>query len=468
MNKLTIPSDELLESKVLGSALTSINAANHIFEELSEIDFFNPMNRIIFTECKQAYLQNNSLDFEWLLSSLARNQKLDVAGGLDYITKLCFYYGKNPDYEEICKKLIDLSQLRKLISLSEDIPRSCCDPKASAEEIIGSIQENIYKIQRVDTSSMKLYGEIIENVSERGGFEETLRWMVSQALKGEKPYTGIPSGYPILDDAFGYFRSGAIYYIGARTSMGKTTFLLNLMRNILLKGIPVGMFSLEMPSTQIVLKLTCLFGNMQYAQFEEGKMSDSQIANLLRAMEEIKKHQLIIDDQPALTISQIKARAKRMITNHGIRILMIDYLTLIKGNPKLATKHMQVDEVSKGLQSLAKELSIPILCLAQLNRQLTGRKDLTPTLSDFRESGSIEEDADGCILLHRPDYYDPLDRAGQIQIIVAKNRIRGHLRKIAFTKDQFSEIYNECEPINETIKRVSLEQYAKEEYETPF
>ena len=458
----------MLEARTIGCCLNSINASNFVFAELLENDFYNPAHRLIFSEARNAYVANDSLDFHWIVNALAKKGKIEAAGGIEYLTKLSFYFGDGGDWEAYSRELRNLSQLRTLIHMANEIPNNCCKPEKKAEDIINEVQSHLFKLQRVDTTTQKRFCEITKNISEHGDFEETTNWMVQQALQNKKPYTGIASGYEILDETLGYFRPGAVYYIGARTSMGKTTFLLNLMSNMASSGVPVGMFSLEMPSVQIVLKLTCLKAGIKFSQYEEGRLSPTQLNHVVTTCKELDGLPLFFEEQPGLTIGQVKARAKRMQINHGIKILMVDYLTLIQSNAKYNNKHMQVDEVSKGLQNLAKELNIPILCLAQLNRQLTSRKDFTPTLSDFRESGSIEEDADACILLHRPDYYESTDKPGQIQIIVAKNRIRGILRKIAFTKDTNSERYIESKDLGQEVKRINLDFNPRDTYKSPY
>lgn len=181
-------------------------------------------------------------------------------------------------------------------------------------------------------------------------------------------YDGVTSGYDILDKTFGFFRKAALYYIGARTSMGKTTFMLNLIANQMAKRIPIGVFSLEMPSEQIVPKIMCIFSEVNYRMYEDVELYEEKIARLCETRKMFKDQPLYISAPSSITINQLCVEAQRMVDHHGVKIIYIDYLTRIRSSGKFTSKHLEIDAISKALQSLARQLDVPIICLAQLNR----------------------------------------------------------------------------------------------------
>ncbi len=239
--------------------------------------------------------------------------------------------------------------------------------------------------------------------------------------------------------------------------MGKTTFILNLMKNMSLyqKKTKIGFFSLEMPATTIFTKLLCLFCDIKFSKFEDGLCTSEEKDRVINQIQKMKDLPLYLDDPSGIKLSQLRSRAKRMLYNFGIEILFIDYLTLIRSDEKFNNKHLEVDAISKGLQTLAKELNIPIVVLAQLNRASVKKEKPFPSLADFRESGSIEEDADGCILLHRPEYYDPNNQPGIIKVYVAKNRLRGKVCIHDFHCNSHSEVYHELNSVEEDLHKIN-------------
>jgi len=338
-----------------------------------------------------------------------------------------------------------------LIMESQRLVNQVVKTDCVSNDLISDHMKNLYLIQGNSLSDDSETGrQIKDDFSESRSFDENIDWMRQRRKNNLPTFEGVPSGYPILDYTLGYFKKSCLYYIGARTSMGKTTFMLNLVANHMRDGLSVGMFSLEMARDKIFGKLVCVYTGVSYRRFEDGDINDLQSENLKISAEYFASKELHIHAPDSISMDQLMVAAQRMVDHHKVKIIYIDYLTRIKPSGKFSSKHLEVDYISKSLQTLARRLEIPIVCLAQLNRDTESNKGAVPTLSCFRESGSIEEDCDAAILLHRPSYYDPSLKGSdgtadkRVQVIVAKNRIRGTVKPIRFLCDSdLSERYIE-------------------------
>ena len=453
-NNFELPNDPEFETLILSAILNSSNHANNYLFSLKDSDFYQPKARLLFNEIKYCYARYNTLDVFILTTYLKENGTLKDCGGLDNILLIANSYRSGVEYDCYVAELKNLAHLRGLIHASKDTISDAVKSQADSNIVMKDLFTKLFSISGIGKEKTHTSKEILEKFSEHGSHEMHVRWMQDRVSKGLTPYTGIACNYPLLDRILGFFRNGCIYYIGARTSMGKTTFMLNLINSMLSNGKQccVGIFSLEMTAKILTEKMLCLMADIKYSDYEDMKLHPEQVERLFERGEKLKKLPILIEDGEDITISKLRARARRLVMNEGVKIIFIDYLTRIKSDTFYPSKHLQVDEISKGLQSMAKELNIPVVCLAQLNRNVLGRTDPTPSLADFRESGSIEEDCDAALLIHRPDYYNPNNLPGEVQIIVAKNRIRGQLQKIAFAKSPNSELYFETKMAGEVVR----------------
>jgi replicative DNA helicase len=386
---------------------------------------------------------------------------LDDAGDTEYINYLRVYSNAGVDYKFYSSIIKKTHELRQIIYTANSAVSSSCDKLADPDDIIRELQKKIYQIQGIAQKELKTSHQILANYQNGKTFHDHYEWVTDQVSKGLPPYIGVSSGYKILDETLGFFRPSCFYLIGGRTSMGKTTFLLNLIKNMNSFGrrTRIGFFSLEMPANVLIGKMMSLYTGISFNRLEDGFCKPEELQRFYTQADSFKDYPIYIEDQSGLKISQLSARAKRMKEMYNIEILFIDYLTLIKSDDKLNSKHLEVDQISKGLQNLAKDLQIPIIVLAQLNREVTKRADNKPLLSDFRESGSIEEDADACLLIHRPDYYDKNANPGVVQLHVAKNRIRGDVRRIDF-KHSSDNSYEELVMIDDLVEQRRKEEDA--------
>jgi replicative DNA helicase len=449
--EITLPCDSDIESILLSCALNSSQAAVYVFSETSVEDYYFPRHRLLFLICKELYNKNIPLDANLIFTEIKSQGKTHEIS-LDELFSIIQIAPLSTVWEDYGDKLKNLSILRKVIYASKSALTDASQKDATSDDVINILQDKLLQAQGNELKTCKSLKEIEENFGKGMNFSDHLDWIINEKLHGRPPYEGISSGYKILDETLGFFRNGCIYFIGARTSMGKTTFILNLMHNI---KEPIGFFSLEMPANIIAAKLFCIGADIKYSHYDDGILYPEKVERLKVMIGVYKSREIYIEDPSSISISQLRARAKRMKSIYGIKILFIDYLTRIRGT-KHANKHLEVDEISKGLQSLAKELDMPIICLAQLNRQSgkdSENKGKPPSLTDFRESGSIEEDADACLLIHRHDYYNKNDKPGVIEVKVAKNRLRGIIKSIEFSCNYLeSDRYNELPEINQYFK----------------
>lgn len=448
--KINIPMDYKLEEYILSAVMNTINAADEVNSLLTEDDFYNPMNKIIFQAFRECYDRGLGVTPPAMLYAATKQKNNDFDPS--YIQLLANEYWTGMPWSKFIADLKNVTSLRKTLFVGQQLIEECSKEKAEIDVVISEHQNKLLQAQGMGIQKTLTIKDVIKNVRDGRTLSEEAVWRKDRFRKGLPTYEGMSTGYPLLDDTLGCLQKSAIYYVGARTSMGKTTFMLNLIRNMLHKY-KIGIFSLEMPARIITEKLCCMHCDIRYSDYVKGNLSEEQVQRFLSLEPFFSNIPVYIEDEDALNINKLTARAKRLKQNFGIEVLFIDYLTRIQSATKYSTKHLQVDEVSKGLQSLAKTLEIPIICLAQLNRQVTSRESNKPSLSDFRESGSIEEDADACILLHRPEYYIPNDRPGVIEVIVAKNRIMGELKTIQYSCNrQASERYYESKNIQDYIR----------------
>lgn len=462
--EIKIPQDSKLEALCLGAILKEGDCSNVAFSSLDDSDFFCGDHKRIFGFMREMFKANEEVNVATALFKM-RKEKEEGNFSRDYFHYLDSSAWFGMDYQNYFEELKNITGLRKSCYAAQDLLMKICKEGARHDEVLATHQNAL--LQTMTSNNSTFTGDSLFSNFRGKSFEEHLLWKKERYGKGLPSYQGVESKYPLLDKKLGSFQNGALYYIGARTSMGKTTFILNLMAQMI-KTKKIGMFSLEMSAEMIFEKLLCILCDLKYSDVSIGKFSEDNFQKLKSLRDFFSLDCLFIEDQRGISISKLAARAKRMKQNFGIEILFVDYLTFIKSDTKYSNKHLQVDEVSKGLQSLAKILDIPIVCLAQLNRSAAGDEKTRPSLAQFRESGSIEEDADACLLIHRPDYYNKNEKPGMIEIIVAKNRIMGTVGTIEYScNPSLSDRYFENESICDEMKRIQARENQKR-YEKDF
>jgi replicative DNA helicase len=397
---------------------------------LSEKHFFGGSHKIFYLSMIDLAKENKEVNHYSMLLKMKQDNTLEEFGGSAALSNFMSSYPSTKDFDDYSKQLIQMSQKRELIMLSSEMIKNVDRCEGSPEKVIIEFQKKICSIgDEMNTKETKTNASIYENFRLGMSFPDYLDHMVELKKQGKETHVGVKSGYKNIDDLIGCFANSSLTYIGARASMGKTTFISNLMINQMFGDNPkkILFFSLEMPSESIFAKVVASKSGVQYKSLHENKCTEDELHAIKYAGEILKSKGFFYEDQPGMNLSMLVSKARMHCIAHGIDIIYVDYLTLLKSDNKQINKHLQVDELSKGLQYLARELEIPIVCLAQLNRAVESRTCKRPTKSDFRECGSIEEDADTVILLYRPGYYDEYDKPNVMEVIVDKNRIRDDL-----------------------------------------
>lgn len=413
----TPPNHIEAEKAVLGSMMLDEDCLHQMLEMLLDTDFYVPSHRKIFEVIKALSPLGNRVDHLLVYDEFTKNGKAEEVGGATYIASLTMDVPAISNAEHYAKIVKEKSHLRNLMKLTMKVQErifsseDADDAFELAESELLKLSEARVKQQSQDiTSLMQL---AMSNFTDR--------------MDGNIQNKGLRCKYHQLMKMLNGFRGGEMLIIAARPSMGKTSFALNLMLDFAVReGAPAVLFSLEMGALQIANNMLCIEsstdGNFWNNPNEAITEADSE--RIHQGIERISKSNIIIDDDPYLTPSILRSKLRRYIKEVGIKVVLIDYLQLMNA-PEVSSKDGRAQEmsmISRSLKSISRELDIPVLALAQLNRSVESRQGNKPRMSDLRESGSIEQDADAIMLIHRPDYYNPEERPGESEIILAKNR----------------------------------------------
>lgn len=426
------PNSKESEMMVLGCMLTSINSLNIAADGLDDADFYYTEHKIIFQTLKTAYKNDKPADVLLISEELKRQDKLQTIGGISYLTTVAQYAGTSAYIEEYVELIKNKSLLRRMIQAAQTIEREALDEPQDVNGCLDNAQKMLFQIgQSSNAHAGILLSDIlsgVESESKLPYIKELEARQERYSLKGdeEPAITGIPTHFIDLDKIINGLNNSHLMILAARPAMGKTALAINVAENVCFKSkIPVGIFSLEMTAEQLVHRIVCSQSEVESDKIRTGSLNAHEFQNVVAAVSGMNQYPMIIDDQPGLKITDLRARARRMKESHGIGFLIIDYLQLLTGSGSsraVENRQGEISEISRMLKTLARELNIPILCLAQLSRKVEERAGHRPLMSDLRESGSIEQDADIIMLLLRREYYDPNDRPGQAQIFIAKNR----------------------------------------------
>jgi len=436
------PNSKESEMMVLGCMLTSINSLNIASDYLEDIDFYYSEHKIIFQVLKAAFKSDKPADVHLVCEELKRQEKLKAVGGAAYITTLAQYAGTSAYIEEYVELVKNKAVLRNMIYAAQTVEKSALEEPDDVQATLDDAQQLFFKIsQSANPSAGVLIGEVLTGVKSESKVDFLKQLEERQErfrLKGpEDPgVTGIPTHFVDLDKMINGFNKSNLMILAARPAMGKTALAVNLAENICFKNkVPVGIFSLEMSAEQLVHRIVCSQSEVESDKIQTGNLNGKEYQSIVTCVREIQNSPMIIDDQPGLKVTDLRARARRMKEVYGIGFLVIDYLQLISGsgtNRNQESRQIEISEISRMLKNLARELNIPILCLSQLSRKVEERQGHRPMMSDLRESGSIEQDSDIVMFLLRREYYDPNDKPGMAELIIAKNR-HGGIGSVNFT-----------------------------------
>lgn len=426
------PNSKESEMMVLGCMLTSINALNIASDALDDSDFYYTEHKIIFQVLKSAYKNDKPADIHLVSEELKRQEKLKTVGGIAYLTTLAQYAGTSAYIDEYTDIVRNKAILRSMIHASQVVEKNALDEPNDVFACLDDAQQIFFKISQAANTSIGLHiKDILSGVKSESGIPYLKELQEKQERfqqKGpeESGITGIATHFSDLDKLINGLNNSNLMIVAARPAMGKTAFALNIAENVCFRNqLPVGFFSLEMSAEQLVHRIICSQSEVESDKIKTGSLNGMEFQRVVSCINEMQKGTMIIDDQPGLKITDLRARARRMKEIYGIRLLVIDYLQLISGsgsNRTTENRQNEISEISRLLKNLARELDIPVICLSQLSRKVEERTGHRPVMSDLRESGSIEQDSDIVMFLLRREYYDPNDKPGMAEVIIAKNR----------------------------------------------
>ncbi len=406
------------EESLISSILIDNSTLDDIVDILSPEDFYRSAHRKIFSAIVELFKNGEPVDLITLNNKLKVRGDLDKAGGSIYLSKIMESTPLAINVRHYARIVHDKSTLRSLIEKGNDLVCRCLDDRCDVEEMLDSAERGIFEIsERKLKPSFHLLRDLIG-----GSFES-----IDKRRKNKGQISGIPTGFKQLDGLISGFQNADLIIIAARPSMGKTAFALNIARNVAVDhGSPVAVFSLEMSKEQLALRLLAAEARVNSERFRDGFITDQAWTSLQQAGERLKKAPLYIDDTAGTTVLGLRTRARRLKMDNGLSLIIIDYLQLMNAHRQTERRDLDISEISRSLKGLAKELNIPVIALSQLNRQLEKRDDKRPRLSDLRESGALEQDADLVAFIHRPEVFkkknENLQDQGRAEIIVAKHR----------------------------------------------
>ena len=411
----SLPQSIEAEQSVIGAMLIDKSAIAQVLEKLKEDDFYRDGHRAIYKAIQEMFSKDIAVDLVTLLEYLKTTDMLDKAGGVTYISELSASIPTTANLGAYIRIVEEKSTLRRLIKASTAIIEESYNGGSDVEKVIDSAQKKMFDI--AEKKDSKEY-EALSNVLERGFLE------IERLFNNKGEITGVGSGIRALDDKTSGFQKGDMVLIAARPSMGKTTFSLNIAENAALKeGKSVVIFSLEMSKEQLAYKLLCSQASVDMLKLRTGNLEDADWERIAMATGPLSKAKIYIDDTAGMSIMEMRSKCRKIKMEHGIDMILIDYLQLMSGSSGSDNRQQEVSEISRGIKALAKEMECPIIALSQLSRAPEQRADHRPMLSDLRESGSIEQDADVVMFLYRDEYYNKeTEEKGIGECIIAKQR----------------------------------------------
>jgi len=400
------------EMCLLASMMLDKEMIGQIVQVVDRDAFYQADHQIIYDLLVKLYEQNRPIDAVLLREELVKRQLLDEIGGNAYLMQILGSVPSSAHGAHYASIVREKSLLRQLIAASNDILRDSYSPHEQAELVLDKAEKRIFEIaQKKVGGSLVSMEEVLHEVFE----------MIEN--RGQR---GVPTGFYELDDMLNGLQNGEMVILAARPSMGKTALAMNVIEHISAdEMLPCAVFSLEMSKQQLAQRMLCSRGDIDAHKLRKGMLNSEEYTKLANTVGALAKAPIWVDDSPGLTVLELRAKARRLKLQHDIRCIMIDYMQLMD-NPGVESRQQQISEISRGIKSVARELCIPVICLSQLNRQSEGRDGHRPRMSDLRESGSIEQDADVILLLHREDYYrmsEPDFQPDNIaEVIIAKQR----------------------------------------------
>lgn len=428
------------EQSILGGLMLDANALDQVEDLISTDDFYKPAHQRIFSVIKELHHKNEKADLLTVSNLLDSRQEMENVGGAAYLATLLEKTISAANIQAYAKIVKEKSILRRLIEASVGIvDKAYTAEYEDIETFVDQAEADIFKIAE-NKSTQGLVGawSIVESSIKR----------IEELYKRKEDITGLSTGFMGLDSQTAGMHPGELTIIAARPSMGKTAFSLNIAGHVALRlKKTVAYFSIEMGKDSVMTRMLAGEAKVNMSELRSGKIKDDSWPRLIAAAGSLSEAPLFIDDTAGISPFEIRARARRLKAQYGLDLIMIDYLQMMSLKQRVDSREREVAEISKSLKGIAKELQIPIIALAQLNRGVDSRGDRRPMLSDLRESGSIEQDADVVMMLYRDDYYDKEDpdKAGHAEVIIGKQR-NGPTGTVKLRFDAKTNRFRDAEP----------------------
>ncbi len=403
------------EQSLLGAILLDPQSIFEVMDILDPEDFYRDGHRIIYEAMVEINEAGRDIDLITVTEELRRRGELDKIGGATYIALLSGFVPTAANIEQYARIICEKSMLRSLISVASRISSMGYKGEDEADRLLADAEHMILELggKRTQTTFSNIRDILLETLEYLENLHQN---------KGQLP--GVATGFQDLDDICSGLQPSDLIIVAARPSMGKTTFGLNIAEHVALEyGASVALFSLEMSREQLVRRMLCTKAMVDQHKARSGDLDEDDWARIMEVASKLSEAKIYIDDTPAITVSGMRAKVKRLQAEHGLGLVIVDYLQLMQGRGRVENRQQEIAEISRSLKGLAKEINAPVLALAQLSRAVEQRQDKRPMLADLRESGSLEQDADVVMFIYRDEYYNPdSDKKGIAEIIVAKQR----------------------------------------------
>ena len=419
------PHNEEAERSVLGAAMLNKEVLFDILEEVKEDDFYNESHREIFRAIWELYRKNSAVDMLTVCEELKSRQSLDMVGGRAYIATLTAEVPSTANGREYAKIIAEKAIMRQMIRTAEDITEKGYESKMAAREILDYAESGIFQIaqMRQKNDYTKIQDVLLENLK-----------IIDAAAQNKDKITGIPTGFHDLDEKTSGLQRSDLIIVAARPGMGKTAFALNIAQQSAVKhGTSAIIFSLEMSKEQLGQRLLAMQARVEMQKLKQGDLDRKDWDRVSLGVDELNNSKIVIDDTPGISLMEMRNKCRRLKAEQGLDLIVVDYLQLMTFEGKTDNRQQEISALSRNMKLLAREMNCPVILLSQLSRAPELRQDKRPMLSDLRESGSIEQDADIVIFLYRDDYYNEnTEKPGVCEVNIAKHR-SGPTDKIELT-----------------------------------
>ena len=406
------------ELALLGSIMLRPNALEKVYDIISPGDFYRANHRYIYEVMLELYNRRDAIDVVTVSERLTRQKRLDQVGGVEFLSQLTENVPTSHNITSYATIIADKAILRSLLETAWEIIEEGYTATRDVREIVDEAERKVFEVgQREVKSSLEPIEEIVNN-----SLKEVLKYFQEGA-----GYTGVATGFEKFDEITNGLQRGELVIIGARPSMGKSALALNMAENVALRDrTPVAVFTLEMSSNMCGMRMLASIARVDLAKLRKGEADQKDYYDLTKAGSALSEAPIYIDDSGGLTIDEIRAKSRRLKADKGLGLVIVDYIQLLQPRAGIQSREQQIADISRSLKALAKELYVPVVALSQLNRAVENRSadERRPRLSDIRESGAVEQDADLICFIYRHEYYNPDDfeSKGRAEVIIAKNR----------------------------------------------